>query len=505
MIPGNPPSPPGSDPVSDPGSDPVSDPGSDPVSDPGSDPSPGPGSASSADSSSPAHSRSFSRRRFLAGAGLSLAGAAALPPLGLLEGALPGRASLRQGAAWDAPPDWEAIRALFDLDERYAHLALFFLASHPRPVREAIETMRRELDRDPVHTVERRHFGPPDEHLPTQVKTAIGDYIGGAADGVALTDSTTMSLALIYGGMILGPDDEVLTTAHDHYVHHEAARFAAERTGAGVRRVALYDDSSTATVDEMAERLGRAIRPETRVVGVTWVHSSTGVKVPLRELAEVVARANRGRAERDRALLVVDGVHGIGIEERHVARTGIDFFAAGLHKWILGPRGTGFVWGTDEAWARTRPVVPTFDSFDLFEAWAEGRAPSGPNRADRMSPGGFKAFEHYWAVPAAIELHHRIGPDEVTGRIHALNTRVKEGLADLDGVRILTPADPRVSSGITTFEVEGEGTGATVQRLLERRIIGSSSPYVPSYPRLAPGLANSEAEVDRAVAEVGRR
>src|SRR5262249_59400306 len=105
---------------------------------------------------------------------------------------------------------------------------------------------------------------------------------------------------------------EIPTTPHDHYGHHEARRPAAERSGASVRRVAFYDAPAAASADEMVERLKRAIGPRTRVVGLTWVHSCSGVRLPVRRLTEVVTDANRSRGERERILVVLDAVHGFG-------------------------------------------------------------------------------------------------------------------------------------------------------------------------------------------------
>jgi selenocysteine lyase/cysteine desulfurase len=67
-------------------------------------------------------------------------------------------------------------------------------------------------------------------------------------------------------------------------------------------------------------------------------------------------------------------------------------------------------------------------------------------------------------------------------------------------IRLYTPMDPKLSSGITCFEVQGIDNDAVVKRLLERKIIASTSPYAVSYARLAPGLLNDEQQVDGALA-----
>jgi len=404
--------------------------------------------------------------------------------------------------------DWARVRAEFDLSPEWRHFSQFYIVSHPRPVRAAIERYRHMLDANPFTTVEQgmgfQAFfgGAQEETRPERVQRAAADYIGGRPEEVALTDSTTQGLALIYNGLTLKTDEEILTTTHDHYVHHEAMRLAAERSGARIRRVALYDAPATASADEMAERLKRAIAPRTRIVGLTWVHSCSGVRLPVRRLTQVVADANQSRGEHERILVVLDAVHGFGNQEEALAQLGCDFAAAGTHKWIFAPRGTGIIWAPAKNWGFLRPTIPTFYSPQPFTAWEDQQPPQPPTQAAWVSPGGFKAYEHQWAMAEAFEFHRAIGRKRVAARIAALNSQCKEGLAGIAKVKVLTPRDPTLSAGIICFQVDGQTTEQTVQRLFERRVIASASPYKVSYPRLAPSLVNDEHEVEAALSAV---
>jgi len=439
----------------------------------------------------------LNRRDFVATVGLSFLGGSAshsAPP----KKAVPPSA--------ESYSDWSAVRAQFELAPDWLHFSQFYIVSHPRPVRESIEHYRRMLDANPFTTVE-HGMGfeaftaqqAQEDTLPSRVQRAAADYIGGHPDEVALTDSTTQGLALIYNGLKLKPGDEILTTTHDHYVHHEAIRLAAERNGVSWRRIPLYDAPAAASGEQMVERLRHAIGPRTRVVGLTWVHSSTGVKLPVRALSRVVADVNRTREEHDRVLLVLDGVHGFGNQEEAVAELGCDFVAAGTHKWIFAPRGTGIIWAPDKNWGLLRPTIPSFYSPEPFAAWEDERPPKIPTRASWISPGGFKAYEHQWAMADAFEFHRRIGRKRIAERIASLNTLCKDGLARIPRVKLLTPRDSALSAGIICFDVEGQTPNETVRKLLERKVIASTSPYKVSHARLAPSLVNDEREVEAAL------
>ncbi len=400
--------------------------------------------------------------------------------------------------------DWAAIRRLFELAPDRVHAALFFLASHPRPVREAVEEFRRRIDANPVDVVEEGAFGPLEHNLMVRSMTAVARYIGAQPQDVALTNSTTHGLGIVYQGLPLGPGDEVLTTAHDHIAHHDSVRLAVERSGATTRRVRLFEphDASQATAEGLVRTLREAISSATRVLGVTWVHSSSGLKLPLEPLAAALREVNERREPSRRVILVVDGVHGLGACEPRIAETGVDVFVAGLHKWMLAPRGTGFVWARADVWARMRPMISSFLADDVYEAWLQGRAPDAPARATWFGMGGFQAYEHPWAIPSAVELHEAIGPDRVAERIRALNGAAREALSRMSHVRLRTPRDPGLTAGIIAFEVDGLEPEAAVKKLREHRIIASSGPYSPAYLRLSFGLANSESDVERAVAAV---
>jgi isopenicillin-N epimerase len=445
---------------------------------------------------------SINRREFLTTVGSSLAATSVLADEAKVK-------PVAAAVGSENLADWSAVRAQFNLAPQWLHFSQFFFVSHPRPVREAIERYRRALDANPFETVEvGMGFATSTpgvaktDSLPMRVRHAVAEYIGGQPEDIALTDSTTLGLALIYNGLTLKAGDEILTTTHDHMVHHESIRFACERSSATWRKVPLYDDPRTVSVDETADRLRRALQPHTRIVGLTWVHSCTGVKLPIQTLSKVIAEANRNRAPAERVLLVLDAVHGFGNQDMDLTELGCDFAAAGTHKWIFAPRGTGIIWAPKQNWGLLRPTVPSFSSPDLSAAWKDEHPPAGPTQASWVTPGGFKAYEHQWAMTEAFEFHRRIGRKRIADRIAALNTACKDGLAQIPRVKVLTPREPALSAGIICFEVEGRTPASVVQKLRERNVIASTSPYKITHARLAPSIVNNEREVEAAVMAV---
>ena len=393
---------------------------------------------------------------------------------------------------------WAAVRGQFALAPDVVQLDAFVLGPPSAPVREAVDAHRRLLDRDGHAHLERTEAGAE-----AAVREAAATYMDTEPELVALTDSTSMGIGLMYGGLRLSPGDELLTTAHDFYATHEALRFAALRTGAQVRTVALYDDPADARAEEMTARLLAAVTPATRVAAVTWVHSGTGVKLPVRALADALAERNADRPEEERVLLAVDGVHGFGSQPDAVASLGCDLFGAAGHKWLHGPRGTGVLWASEAGRARLVPVIPTFARPDYLD-WMTGR-PAAPGEHDwgpTLTPGGYHSFEQRWALAQAFAFHTALGREAVAARIAELTGQLKAGLAATSGVRVHTPMAPADSAGIVCFELDGRDPEGAAAALGERGVAVSVAPYATRYLRAGATLLVDERGIDRALAAV---
>lgn len=390
----------------------------------------------------------------------------------------------------DRNTPWPAIKGQFDLAPGIVQMSSFYLASHPRPVREAIERHRRGLDGEAHGYIEENVV-----RLERAVRDEASRYLGVNGDDLAFTDSTTMGLGLVYSGFALKPGQEILSDTRDHIVTTISAEYGAQQSDGTYRQAALYADPVKVSADEVADNVRRNLRDNTRLLAVTWVHSGTGVKMPIARIAEAVREHNRGKSPDQRTLLSVDGVHGVGIEDMSIPDLGADFFIAGTHKWLTGPRGTGIVWGKPEAWALVQPTIPTFDPM-----WRTGPIEQMPAAAWH-TPGGFHSFEHRWAVADAFRFHSGIGRARVADRIHRLNTYAKAEMAKLPKVRIHTPMSPDLSAGIIAFEVAGMTPQQIVKRLHDQRIIASVTPgfYQPNLARIAPSLVTLDDDVERTV------
>ncbi len=406
-----------------------------------------------------------------------------------------------------APPDtgdetkdsdlsnWQNVRRRFDVDPDLVHMAGMLLSTHPRRVREAIDRHRRGLNDNPVdYLIDHRTRSPDhlDQDAEEWAMRAAGRYLQMDPANIALTGNTTMGLAMVYNGLHIDADQEIVTGHWNHWATEGSLQYRAQKTGCEIRRAVLYDELATASRDELVDRLIDAVSPATRIVAVTWVHSVSGLKLPIGRIGQRIKELNHNRSPSDRIIFCVDGVHGFGVEDASMADFHCDFFIAGCHKWLFGPRGTGIVAASPDAWRHITPTTPTFSGHLT------------PGR--RFTPGGFHAFEHRWALNEAFEFHFDIGKSRIQDRIHGFTDHLLDALAPMEHVRLRTPQDRELTSGIVTFEVQGHTSAQVTAHLRRQGVIASTTPETHRVPRLSPGLLNDYSDIEQtidAIAELG--
>jgi selenocysteine lyase/cysteine desulfurase len=132
----------------------------------------------------------------------------------------------------------------------------------------------------------------------------------------------------------------------------------------------------------------------------------------------------------------------------------------------------------------------------------ENRPPTENNNATWMTCGGFKPFEHQWAMADAFRFLRQIGRKRIAERTYALNDQCKGGLDGMKGISLHTPKDHRLSAGLICFDIDGMRPEEVSRRLLERKIIMTKTPYGRSYARLAPSILSSPEEIETVFREI---
>jgi cysteine desulfurase/selenocysteine lyase len=227
--------------------------------------------------------------------------------------------------------------------------------------------------------------------IPAALRGEAAALLGGRAEDISLSPSTSTGLVAVAQGFPWTPGDEVLAPLGE-FPSNAWPWLALKARGVTFREVPLWEGHRagaeawsslppTAEADPEA-RLIAALGPRTRILAVSWVRFQDGLRLDLQRL---------GKACGERGVhLVVDGIQAAGTVP--VDLEGLSAFASGGHKGLLAPQGMGFLW-TEEPFRQLLSPSGTWlsveeatdfsrPSTDFDRAWLpDGRAlePGGPN------------------------------------------------------------------------------------------------------------------------------
>ncbi len=376
--------------------------------------------------------------------------------------------------------DWDEVGRLFERPKGLVHLEHGQFGMMAQPVRAAWRAAADRLGRETA-LYARSTLWPDLE----RVRGRLAGFLGVAPGEVALCRNATEGLrALILGYRPLRAGEAVVTADLDYDAMVALMSSLARQRGARHVRIALPEPATRQSlIDAYAAILERE-RP-VRLLLLTEVSHRTGLVLPV---AEIVALARAHGAD-----CIVDAAHGVGQLARPLASLGADFVGFNCHKWIGAPLGTaGF-------------FIRAGRLDDIAEDAAAGAAPSG-RIDDRVHPATLD-WAAWLALASALDLVQSMGPAAREDRLRTLRSRWAETLRGLDGLEILTPEDPALHAGITSFRIRGrvrpEENAAIARELLERhRILAvmRPGPARGACVRVTPALATSEAEIDALVA-----
>ncbi|MCB1801297.1 MAG: aminotransferase class V-fold PLP-dependent enzyme [Gammaproteobacteria bacterium] len=303
-------------------------------------------------------------------------------------------------------------------------------------------------------------------------------------DDIALVKNTSEGLSMISQGLAWQPGDEVVGLQGD-FCSNQMVWQVLEDRGVNYRAIDALScaDPEGALLD--------AIGPSTRLLAISTVHFATGYRFDVARLCE----ACRARG----VLVSIDAIQSLGVIDFDLAAIPADFVVAGGHKWLLSAEGLGFLY--------CRPDLRDALSLHQF-GWAMRESPYAfedetwqPAESARRFEAGTPNMVGIHAMDASLSLFEEIGMQDISRLVEENLAWLDAALRTIDGIEILTPADPARRAGILTFrhrEVDGSRLHAA---LMDRRVICSAR---CGGVRLAPHFYTAQKVLERSIAEISQ-
>ena len=364
---------------------------------------------------------------------------------------------------------WREIQQAFTLDRTIINLNNGGCCPSPRVVHEALKRYLDLSNQAPVY-----HMWQILEPNIETVRRRLAASFGCDPEELAITRNASEALQIAQLGIELGPGDEVVTTNQDYGRMLDTWEQRVRRDGIRLTKVSFPVPPTS--LDELADRLIAAIRPATRVLHFCHITNLTGQIFPVRRLCD--------EARRRGVKTVVDGAHAFAHFPYRARDLGCDFYGTSLHKWLLAPIGTGFLYVR-------RDEIPTL--------WPLTPAPAAKTSDIRKFEeiGTHPAANHN-AIAEALSFHEGIGGERKAARLRYLRDRWARRLAAHPRIRLHTNLDPAHSCAIGTVQIAGVPTAKLVEQLWARwRII--ATPIVhPEYEgaRITPNVYTTIDEID---------
>lgn len=353
------------------------------------------------------------------------------------------------------------------------HLNTASLGATPRSVLDQTLDAWRKLESEPVAMA---YYQTPETVLSAaeRVRASAAAFLGCDADELLITRCTTDAMNTVAQGMRWTAGDRVLTTDQEHHGGSLCWEHMARLHGVVVDRVTIaIDEHDTAAI---VRRFADAITPRTRVISVSHVITTTGLRMPIAELS-AIARA-RG------LLCVVDGAQAVGAVPVDVKALGCHAYASSGHKWLMGPKGTGLLYVSREAGDAIQPIQ-----------WQDGHR-FGAESA------GVGPLPLVIGLGAAIQRMQEIGMAEVERHGLALRSQAYAGLSKMAKLRVVgAPPGPQSSAIVTCVLPDDVDSKVLRDTLREKHkiVVKMVEKHWFNGIRLSPHILNSVADIDAAL------
>ena len=320
--------------------------------------------------------------------------------------------------------NWRKIRSQFSLKRNVTYMNNASLGMPPAVVVNAVRDGYKAISEEPLH-------GKHDlqDRIKSEVLPSLAKMFGASAEEIVLTRNASEALHLQAIGVQLDPGDEVIITSQEHPAGLNPWMYRGEKDGIIIKRV--FIPSPLKSESDVIERFSSAITSKTKAISFCHV-TRGGHRYPVKKL---VSMAN------DKGILtIVDGAQAVGQFPINLHDLGCDAYAVSLHKWILAPAGTGFLYIKKESRDRIK------SAFTM----------NGTLNSPGFDPPGTKDFPVRTAILTAVNFVNKIGQENIEERCRYLSDYLKSGLKQIKGVKILSGEINNISApGSTIFEKEG--------------------------------------------------
>ena len=369
------------------------------------------------------------------------------------------------------------LRTDFPALQNHIYLNTAGIGITPQPVTQEIQRLFGEWS---AHGATTPVFRQETQPLVASARERAAKLFGADPEEIAFTGRVAESLHIVTDGLRWKKGDEIITS--DEEVLYVPLYRLDREYGVVIKKMRLAYNR-----EELLSRFWDLLTPRTRLVWFSDTTNKSGIHIPARQICDLAH--DRG------ALVMFDGAQTAGQFPVNLRESDCDFYAITGYKWLLGPYGCGLCFVRKslipelKALRVGRAALHYFN--DAYEEDATALRYEFGVRNVILRIGFGKTLEYVTTL----------GMERICNRVMALRDYLWAGLDGIPGVRVASPRDPAMNSGITCAIFQGVEPREVVARAWEANIVivPTEGPGVrPDLRgvRISPTFYNSEEDID---------
>lgn len=308
------------------------------------------------------------------------------------------------------------MKSLFQIDNSIAFLNHGSFGSCPKPIFEEYLRFQKELEMDPVNFIQVKQ----PQYLKT-AKKALAQFIHCSENDFFFIPNPTVAINTVMRSLNLQPGDEILATNHEYGAMDRTWNFFCKKTGAKYIRqnITLPVQSK----EELLEEFWKGYNDKTKVIFLNHFSSATALIFPVKEICD--------KAQEFGLITIVDGAHVPGHIDLNISELNPDYYTGTLHKWMLAPKGSSFLYVKEEFQNDLDPLVVSWGY--------ESLAPSDSQFLDYHEYQGTNDLAQYLCTPAVIQFLEENNWREVSKKSKHIVFQNYQRFCDLLGTQPICP------------------------------------------------------------------
>lgn len=376
------------------------------------------------------------------------------------------------------------MKSVFLLDNNITFLNHGSFGACPKPIFEEFQRLQLELEQEPVHFIQKK--------LPVCLKEAkkpLAKFISCNEEDFFFTPNPTFAVNTIMRSLKLQVGDEILTTNHEYGAMDRTWNFYCKKSGAKYIRQEI--SLPIISKEQILEEFWKGYNSNTKVIFLNQISSSTALIFPVKEICD--------KAQQLGLITIVDGAHVPGHIDLNISELNPDFYTGTLHKWMLAPKGSSFLYVKKEFQADIDPLVVSWGY--------ESLAPSESRFLDYHEYQGTQDVSQYLCTPKVIEFLEENNWKEKSKACRKLVLDNYQRFCDLVGTQPICPISEEFLGQMASIPIRTEKPMELKELLYSKYKI--QIPIMPLndkiYMRYSMNVYNSQEDLDilyRAITDI---